>query len=191
MKPVNKKSMSIFDFIRILISQPYYRKYFLASSVLFFFIYLFANGMAGFLPFSVPPYISILLDGPIGEVPWINIYFYRFMISINFAAGVSSVLISTLFGLNIAGIIYIYKSPSCPDCKINIAVSGVSTIPAFFALFSCCGGGLAIAFLILLGASNLIAGALLPYSLYFVLVSILLLSLNLIFVYRRARGVII
>ena len=181
-------SMDLLGFIRLLVGDRRWRRYFVASSILFYFAYLFANGMMGFLPFSTSPTIYVLLDGPIGEVPWVIIYFYQFMVSINLLAGLSSLVISILFGLNIAGVIYLYNAPNCSSCRLNLAASSVSVIPAFFALFSCCGGGLVLALLILFGASDLVAGLLLPYSTLFILVSTILLTLSLYLVYRRAVG---
>jgi len=124
----------------------------LAGAVLFLIAYSFLIGMVFRLPVPLPPYkgtpsFDLILDGPIGQVPWLIVYLDRYWaVSINLEAGLTALLLSILFGLNIGLIIYSYRYASC-RCGRNAALSFFSAIPSFFSLYTCCGGGLATAIL--------------------------------------------
>ena len=175
------------DFIYILLKEGRLRRLFYIFFSIYFPIHLLLTGMI-FLDSTVAgsyPKVILLLNGPIGQVPWLIAIIPPLVISISLEAGLSAIIISTLLALNLVGVYYIWKYAKCENCSTNAAVSGISILPALFAVFSCCGGGVLIMLLMSLGFGSLFATVFYPYSRLLVGASAILLTSNLYFIYRR------
>ncbi|MEM3032435.1 MAG: hypothetical protein QW756_07265, partial [Nitrososphaerota archaeon] len=172
------------------------RKTIIIGAVTFFVLYSFSIGMVFRLPTPLPPTINtpmfdIIVDGPIGQVPWLIVYLDRFWVmSVSLEAGLSAILLSALFGLNMGFFFWAYKYSSC-RFNLNSAISAFSALPAFFSIFSCCGGGLVTTILFALGIGGVWSGILLPYGRILSAASALLLISNLVLIYRRASRVMV
>ncbi|MEM4342311.1 MAG: hypothetical protein QXF97_07165 [Candidatus Caldarchaeum sp.] len=115
------------------------------------------------------------------------VYLDRFwVVSVSLEAGLSATLLSALFSLNMGFIYWAYKYSSC-RFNLNSAISIFSALPAFFSIFSCCGGGLVTTILFALGVGGVWSGILLPYGRILSALSALLLISNLALIYKRAR----
>ena len=168
------------------------RAYAFASGFAFFVIYSFAIGMIFQSPNPLPedfptPSYGLMLKGPIGQVPWLVVYLNRnWVFSVNLEAAVITLALTVLFSLNVAVLAY-SRSVSC-ECSIG-KKSFISTIPSFFAVFSCCGSGLVMSLLFALGAGGLWSSVFLPYGRLLVAFAAIVLAINLLLSYRRiVRG---
>ena len=181
------------NYIRLILTPRECKLYAVLSSVIFLILYAFGIGIIFQTPYPLPstfptPRYEVILEGPIGQVPWVIIYLNRnWIFSINLEAGVVAFVLSLLVGLNIASIVY--HSKYGKYCGVGRKFSLVGVLPSFFAMFSCCGSGLIFLILFTTGLGGLWSSILLPYSSLLVMFAIAILLLNLYLGYRRlARG---
>ncbi len=187
--------MTYKGFVRALMSDKRARNTGVMSAVIFALVYAFAIGVVFRNPQPIPSYISVpqitlITRGPIGQVPWLIAYIDRYWtLSVNLEAFLSTLVLSSLVGLNASSLYYIYHRgvTSCPRrTALTRSVSVfVSALPAAFSVFSCCGGGLVFAVLLSAGALPLIAGSISTYGKLLVVLSVALLWLNHWSLYRR------
>jgi len=115
------------------------------SATLFLVSYAFIIGVVSRSPYPLPPTLvtpsaDLILDGPLGQVPWLVVYIDRYwVLSVSLEAGLTILALTALFGLNVGAMLYAQWYASC-RCDKNAVASGFFVVPAFFAMFSCCGG---------------------------------------------------
>lgn len=170
-----------------------HRGAFLMAGCLFALLLSFMIGVIFFFALPLPPDMSVpalylITRGPALQVPWLVIYLNRYMaLSINPEAALYLSLLSVLFGANVAAYRFARRSSSC-NCAPS-ASSALGALISFFAIFSCCGGGVA---LLLLSSAGLGALAFSLYGLRYAILAfsglILLLSLYLTYSSWRAAG---
>ena len=186
----NLRRLSFIGFIKLMWRVENLRRIWIVSTALYFPLHLLLTGMI-FFDFTIretSPYIVLILDGPLGQVPWVIAFIPPIIISISLEAGLSALLISILLGMNFSGLYYIWKYAKCDNCSVNAASSGLSIIPSLLAVFSCCGGGILIAIFMSMGLGSLFTTILYPYSKVLVGLSTFLLMFNLYLIYRRGVG---
>lgn len=142
------------------------------------------------LPFTIAtPTFDLILEGPIGQVPWLVAYLDRYwVVSVSLEAGLTAIALSILFGLNVGLTVYSYRYSSCRRIS-NASLSFFSALPSFFSVFSCCGGGIVTTILFALGVGGLWTSVLLPYGRILSAISALLLVSNIFIIYYRSVSV--
>jgi len=150
---MNEVIRSTIDIVKYASVRNFYRIPGILSGIAFAIFYMFFTGIIITTTRPIPEEITVpafhvitKLVGvqSIGLVPWIVAYPDRYTVfSMNLSAMISTVLISTLFAINIALLLYrrnLMKNYSCSCSSGAPALAGV--IPACFSVFACCGGGL-------------------------------------------------
>ncbi len=177
-------------FIRGACSQKSRRHLGLLSAILFAAVYSGVIGVVSRSQQPLPPEITtpsldVITRGPIGQVPWIIVYLDRhWMISVNLEAILAIIVLSMLIGLNVSCLLFIY---SLRGLIGGFCLMGLSAIPSFFSIFSCCGGGIAMWVILATGLLPLFTSVILPLNKLFLLISVSLLTLNLWILYRGYR----
>lgn len=171
-----------------------HRSAFLMASCLFALLLSFMIGVIFFFALPLPPDMSVparylITRGPALLVPWLVIYLNRYMaFSINPEAALYLSLPSLLFGANVTAYRFARRSSSC-NCAPSAPYSALGALISFFAIFSCCGDGIA---LLLLSSAGLGALVFNLYGLRYAIPAfaglILLLSLYLAYSSWRAAG---
>lgn len=179
-------------FIKTILRAERCRLYAVSSALLFLVVYALGIGMIFRSPNPLPdgfqtPSYDVILKGPIGQVPWLVVYIDRYWIfSVNLEAATAAAILSTLFGLNVAILVYRSRYQACRrlDNKPLLSI-----VPSFFSVFSCCGSGLVMSFLFALGAGGLWSSIFLPYGRLLAGIAASVLALNIVVGYRRALRV--
>jgi hypothetical protein len=163
-----------------------------SSSLVFLLIYALAVGMIFILPSPLPetirtPLVQLILEGPLGQVPWLVIYLNRYwVLSVSLEAALAASTLTVLFGLNVGALLYAYRYAAC-RCLYNVNLGGLAVLPALFSVFACCGGGLMTTLLFTLGLSGFVTSILLPYGRVLAAVSASLLLANLVYIYVKLK----
>ncbi len=162
----------------------------LLSAIIFAAVYSAVIGVISRSQQPLPPEITtpsldVITRGPIGQVPWIIVYLDRhWVVSVSLEAILAIIILSMLIGLNVSSLLFIY---SLRGLIGGFCLMGLSAIPSFFSIFSCCGGGLAMWVILATGLLPLFTSVILPLNKLFLLISISLLTLNLWILYRGYR----
>ncbi|MDJ0268977.1 MAG: hypothetical protein NXY59_00205 [Aigarchaeota archaeon] len=176
------------SFIRLVMSFRRCRVYAALSAIAFFIAYAFGIGILAASPNPLPedfptPSYEVILEGPIGQVPWLIIYIDKYwMFSINLEASLAVVALTLLFSMNIAAMTYRLRHATCR--RANNKAPFLAVIPSFFSVFSCCGSGLVFTLLFAVGAGGLWSGIFLPYGRLLTILAAAILALNLFLSYR-------
>jgi len=191
---LSRGKQGFFGFLWYVLSFKRNKIYAIASGLAFFIAYSFGIGIFFQSPNPLPedfptPSYDLILDGPIGQVPWLVVYLNRnFIFSINLEAAIVTVVLTTLFTLNIVVLAYSKQS----NCGYPIRKKSLfSVIPSFFSVFSCCGGGLVMSLLFTLGAGGLWSSIFLPYGWVLANIAALVLALNLLLSYKRISSKVV
>ena len=181
-------------YLRVMFSDHRVRMLGVASSVSFAVAYAFAIGMVFRSALPIPagmtvPRLEVITVGPIGLVPWVIIYLDRYwIVSVSLEAFLSWLALTTLVGLNASAIYYLRRnrlaSGWCCSRAGGTLTTVASVLPAAFAVFACCGGGLVTVLLFSAGLLPLVAASMLYYGRLFVVASITALTLLQLWLYR-------
>ncbi|MEM1943072.1 MAG: hypothetical protein QXO30_03000 [Candidatus Caldarchaeum sp.] len=161
-----------------------------AAASAFAVIYVLAVGIVFPLPYDLPPTFptpsaDVVLDGPLGQAPWITVYLNsRWVVSVNPEALTALVVLTTLVWLNTAALTYLSRHAACRPAK-NIHLSWMAVVPAFFSFFSCCGTGVVSGLILASGASLSMLAFLQDYGRLFTALSAFTLTANLYMLYRK------
>ncbi len=176
------------SFIRLVMSFRRCKVYAALSAVAFFIAYAFGIGIIAASPNPLPedfptPSYELILEGPIGQVPWLVIYLDKYWIfSINLEAALAVAVLTVLFSLNMAVMAYSLRYAVCR--RANGKAPFLAVVPSFFSVFSCCGSGLVFTLLFAVGAGGLWSGVFLPYGRLLTIFAATILALNLFLRYR-------
>jgi hypothetical protein len=162
-------------FLAAMFSDRRIRMLGVAVSVSFAVVYAFAIGMVFRSALPIPdwitvPQLEVITVGPIGLVPWVIIYLDRYwIVSVSLEAFLSWLALTVLWCCSRAG---------------GTLTTLASILPATFAVFGCCGGGLVTMMLLSAGLLPLVAGSMLYYGRLFVTASVAALILLQLWLYR-------
>lgn len=146
--PIIKDTIKV---VQRVLGKGHYLAVAVIVALIYSVFYMFFTGIIQTTPEPIQetikiPQVRILLQGPIGTVPWIIVYPDRHTVfSMTFAAMLSTFLNSVLVGIASALILYRYRVSKFIQCQCKSAGGSISlagVIPSIFSVFACCGGGL-------------------------------------------------
>jgi hypothetical protein len=154
-----------------------------ASAVSYVIAYMFITGAAVYFPDGIPEFTRNVqgLEPPMLKATWSGLYFIpseNFGSFLTYDAMVFLGITSALFGLSISLVILNRRMET--SCRLpSIGMLGV--VPAVFATFACCGGGV-----LLLALGPAIFGLISVNSPYFLAASIAAMSGGTLLLVKRA-----
>jgi hypothetical protein len=181
-------------FLAAMFSDSRIRMLGLAVAVSFAVVYAFAIGMVFRSALPIPdwitvPRLEVITVGPIGLVPWVIIYLDRYwIVSVSLEAFLSWLVLTVLVGLDASALFYLRRnrlaSGWCCSRAGGTLTTLASILPATFAVFGCCGGGLVTMMLLSAGLLPLVAGSMPYYGRLFIAASVAALILLQLWLYR-------
>lgn len=154
---MNSLSLMIKDttkVVRRVLGKGHYLAVAVLAALIYGVFYMFFTGIIQISLQPIPetikvPHVSVLIQGPIGTVPWITIYPDRYTVfSMTGSAILSTFLNSLLIGIASALVLFRYKVSKFIGCQCKSTGGSTSlagVLPSIFSVFACCGGGLLVA----------------------------------------------
>jgi hypothetical protein len=164
------------------------------SSIVFAVAYAFSIGMVYWSSIPIPdvitvPRLEVITAGPIGLVPWIVVYLDRYwVISVSLEAFLWWLTLTVLVGLNVSAFYYLRRDRLargwCCSRVGGTLATLASVLPASFAVFACCGGGVVTLLLFSACLLPLVAGSMLYYGRLLSVASVCALLILQLWLYR-------